>query len=36
MDAQHDGNHRTDVGLIVNKQHAGHRSLPDRSRSSLR
>jgi hypothetical protein len=36
MDAQHDANDRTDVGLIVNNKHAGHRSLPDRSCSSLR
>jgi len=35
LDAQHDGNDRTDVSLIVNNKHTGHRSLPDRSRSSL-
>jgi hypothetical protein len=28
MDAQHDGNDRTDVGLIVNNKHARHRRLP--------
>jgi hypothetical protein len=36
MDAQHDGNHRTNVSLIINDKHAGHRSLPDRLCSNLR
>ena len=35
MDPQHDGDHRADIGLVVNDENAGHRRTPGSASASL-